>query len=152
MAPWCICQYSTLSQTNPGFYMSALKSLLKTLWEKEKSLVMSNFSFTHSVFYTFGELSTIFTKFQNCRLQSLSIFQFGRVQNLSFGKVLSQYESLQVDILYQGAISLQVAVVWGGNWSYSVIALVDWLRRFVSINQHSSQLGRFRTYIKPRLY
>ena len=40
----------------------------------------------------------------------------------------------------------------GGYWSYSVIALVDWLRRFVSINQHSSQLGRFRTYIKPRLY
>ena len=29
-------------------------SLLKTLWEKEKLLVMSNFSFSHSVFYPFG--------------------------------------------------------------------------------------------------
>ena len=35
-------------------------SLLKTLWEKEKLLVTSNFSFSHSVFYPFGELSTIF--------------------------------------------------------------------------------------------
>ena len=29
-------------------------SLLKTLWEKEKLLVTSNFSFSHSVFYLFG--------------------------------------------------------------------------------------------------
>ena len=28
-------------------------SLLKTLWEKEKLLVKSNFSFLHSVFYLF---------------------------------------------------------------------------------------------------
>ena len=27
---------------------------LKTLWEKEKLLVTSNFSFSHSVFYLFG--------------------------------------------------------------------------------------------------
>ena len=36
-------------------------SLLKTLWEKEKSLVTSNFSFSHSVFYPFGELPAIFS-------------------------------------------------------------------------------------------
>ena len=29
-------------------------SLLKTLWEKEKLLITSNFSFSHSVFYLFG--------------------------------------------------------------------------------------------------
>ena len=29
-------------------------SLLKTLWEKEKLLVTSNFSFSHGVFYLFG--------------------------------------------------------------------------------------------------
>ena len=46
---------------------------------------MSNFSFSHSVFYPFGELSTTFIKFENfiCKL-----FQFGRVNNLSFGKGL----------------------------------------------------------------
>ena len=38
--------------------------LLKTLWEKEKLLIMSNFSFSHSVFYPFEELSSIFIKFE----------------------------------------------------------------------------------------
>ena len=32
-------------------------SLLKTLWNKEKLLVTSNFSFSHSIFYPLGELS-----------------------------------------------------------------------------------------------
>ena len=41
--------------------------------EKEKLLVTSNFSFTHSVFYPFRELSDIFIKFWNCRLQAVSI-------------------------------------------------------------------------------
>ena len=39
----------TLSQTSPGFYMSAVL-VLKTLWKKEKLLVTSNFSFSHCVF------------------------------------------------------------------------------------------------------
>ena len=39
-------------------------SLLKTPWEKEKLLVTSNFSFSHSVFQPFGELSTISIKFE----------------------------------------------------------------------------------------
>ena len=30
-------------------------SLLKTLWEKEKLLLTSNFSFSHSVFYPLGK-------------------------------------------------------------------------------------------------
>ena len=38
--------------------------LLKTLWEKEKLLVSSNFSFSHSVFYPFGEVSAVFIKFE----------------------------------------------------------------------------------------
>ena len=33
---------------------------------------MSNVSISHIVFYPFGELSVIFIKFQNCRLQTLS--------------------------------------------------------------------------------
>ena len=36
--------------------------LLKTLWEKEKLLVTSNFSFSHSVFYPLREVSAIFIK------------------------------------------------------------------------------------------
>ena len=51
-------------------------SLLKTLWEKEKLLVTSNFSFTHSVFYPFGELSAISVKFE---IVVCKHFEFGRV-------------------------------------------------------------------------
>ena len=40
------------------------QAFLKPLWEKEKSLVTSNFSLTHSVFYPFRELSAIFIKFK----------------------------------------------------------------------------------------
>ena len=50
-------------------------NLLKTMWEKEKLLVMSNFSFTHSVFYKFRELSAIFVKSE---IVFCKIFQFGR--------------------------------------------------------------------------
>ena len=43
----------TLSQTNPGFLRVCSASLLKTLREKEKLLLTSNFSFSLSVFYPF---------------------------------------------------------------------------------------------------
>ena len=48
----------------------------ETLWEKEKLLVTSKFSFSNSVFYPPGELFSIFIKFESvvCKL-----FQFGRV-------------------------------------------------------------------------
>ena len=70
----------------PWFLRVCSKSLLKTLWEKEKLLVTSNFSFSNSVFYLLGELPAFFNKFEIvvCRL-----FQFGRVKNLPFGKGLN---------------------------------------------------------------
>ena len=40
----------------PWFLSASGRSLLKTLWEKEKLLVTSNFSFSHRVFYLFGKL------------------------------------------------------------------------------------------------
>ena len=61
-------------------------SLFKTLWEKEKLLITSNFSFSHSVFYPFWELSVIFIKFKTT---VCNIFQFVGVWNLSFGKGLT---------------------------------------------------------------
>ena len=33
-------------------------------WEREKLLITSNFSFSHSVFYPYGELSEIFIKYE----------------------------------------------------------------------------------------
>ena len=48
----------------PWFLRVCNKSLLKTLWEKEKLLITTNFSFSHSVFYPVGELSAIFIRFE----------------------------------------------------------------------------------------
>ena len=67
--PWIICVCSI--------------SLLKTLLEKEKLLVTSNFSFSHSVFYPFGELSAIFIEFKIvvCKcfiLEESKICRFGK--------------------------------------------------------------------------
>ena len=60
----------------PWFLRVSSTSLLKTLWEKEKLLVMSNFSFAQSVFYLFGKLSAIFIKFE---IVICKLFQFGTV-------------------------------------------------------------------------
>ena len=58
---------------------------MKTMWEKEKLLLTTNFSFSHNVFYPFGELSANLIKF---KIVVSKLFQFGRVLNLSFGKGL----------------------------------------------------------------
>ena len=75
----------TLSQTSPGFLRVCCTSILKTLLEKEKLLVTSNFSFSRSVLYQSRYLSAIFIRFETvvCKL-----FQFGGVYNLLFGKRL----------------------------------------------------------------
>ena len=75
----------------PWFLRVCSTSLLKTLWEKEKLLVTNNFSFSHSVFYTFGKLSAIFINFE---IVVYKFFQFGRVWNLSFGKGLINKEAV----------------------------------------------------------
>ena len=41
----------TLFPNKPCFLSVCSTGPLKTLWEKDKSLIMSNFSFSHSVFY-----------------------------------------------------------------------------------------------------
>ena len=80
--------YLTLSKTSPGF-----KCLLKTTWEKEKLLITSNFSFSHSVFYHFGELSAIFIKLRIvvCKLsvwKNLKFVAWVSVKSISDGKIL----------------------------------------------------------------
>ena len=60
----------------PWFLRVCRTSVLKTLCEKEKLLVTSNFSFSHSVFYSFGKLSAIYVKFE---IVVCNFFQFGRV-------------------------------------------------------------------------
>ena len=67
---------------NPWFLHVYSTSLLKTQWEK----IMSNFSFSHSVFNPFGGLPVISIIFE---IVVCKLFQSGRVQNLSFGKGLN---------------------------------------------------------------
>ena len=67
----------------PWFLRICRTSLLKTLWEKEKLLATSNFSFSNSVFYTFGELYTIFIKF---KLSSAKSFSFEESKICCLGK------------------------------------------------------------------
>ena len=71
----------------PWFLHVCSISLLKTLWEKEKLLLTSNFSFSHSVFYPFEEFSTIFIKFE---VVVCILSQFARVQNLLYGKEINE--------------------------------------------------------------
>ena len=61
----------------PWFLLVCSTSLLKTLWEKEKLLITSNFSFSHSVFYVFRELSSIFITFE---IVVCKLFQFGSLK------------------------------------------------------------------------
>ena len=58
--PMCINPFPN----KPWFLCVCRTSLSKTLWEKVKLLIVSNFSFSHSVFYIFGELSAILIKFE----------------------------------------------------------------------------------------
>ena len=79
----------------PWFLRVCSISLLKTLWEKEKLLVTSNFSFSHSVFYPFWTTFFHFHQIQNCRLQTLSVWKslkfvvWERVKTLPIGKVFN---------------------------------------------------------------
>ena len=60
----------------PWFLPVCCKSLLKTLWEKEKLLETSNFSFSHSVFHMpVWRTFCYFNHVQNVRLQTLSVWK-----------------------------------------------------------------------------
>ena len=60
----------------PLFSHVCSASLLKTLWEKQKLLITSNFCFYYSVFYLSGRLSAIVIKFE---IVVWKHFKFGRV-------------------------------------------------------------------------
>ena len=72
--------YLNTFPNKPWFLRVHSTGLLKTLWEKEKLLVMSNFFFSHSVFYLSRELSNIFINF---KIVVCKLFQFGK--SLKFG-------------------------------------------------------------------
>ena len=72
---WVVLTFNPIPN-KPWFLRVCSTSLLKTLWEREKLLVTSNFAFSHSIFYPFEEPSAIFVKFE---IVVCKLFQFGRV-------------------------------------------------------------------------
>ena len=67
----------------PWFLRVCSTSLLKTLWEKEKLLVTSNFSFSHNVFYPF-RVPVIFIKFEIVAWKLISLEE-SKVRRLGKG-------------------------------------------------------------------
>ena len=90
----------------PWFSCVCSTSILKTRWEKEKLLVIINFSFSHTVFYPFGELPAIFIKF---KIVICKLFQFGRVYNLLSGKGLNKYNLLKISLKF---LSYEMEFAW----------------------------------------
>ena len=76
-------QTLTISQTSPGFYVSAVQVFLKTLWEKEKLLVTSNFSFSHCVF---DPLKNFLLFSSNLKLSSAKSFSLEESKMCRLGK------------------------------------------------------------------
>ena len=68
-----------------------LESYLKTLWEKEKLLVTTIFSFSHSAFYPYQNK---FKMFSHVYEVAWKCFQL----DLLFGKEFNVYHSLNVDL------------------------------------------------------
>ena len=72
---WISGKFGRVVLLNPWFLRVCSICLSKTLWEKGKLLVTSNFSFSHSVFSPLGELSTIFIGF---KIVVCKLFNFAR--------------------------------------------------------------------------
>ena len=66
---------SPLPKEDLVFTCLQFTGLLKTLWEKEKLLVTSNLSFSHSVFYPFGELSSFSSNLKLSSAHTLSVWK-----------------------------------------------------------------------------
>ena len=72
---WPVKDLGWLTLGKPWFLRVCCRSLLKTLWEKQKLLVTSNFSISHGVFYPFGWTFCYFHQVLNCRLLTLSVWK-----------------------------------------------------------------------------
>ena len=87
----------------PWFLPVCNTSLLKTLQEKEKLLVTSNFSFSHSVFYPFGKLSAVLIK---VKIVVCKLFQFRKVLNFVVWERVNRHISVVICSFFEfGTVS-----------------------------------------------
>ena len=66
-------EWTKLSHTSPGYYVSTVQVIGITVGKGEIAR-NSNFSFSHSVLYPFGDLSAFFIKL---KIVVCKLFQFG---------------------------------------------------------------------------
>ena len=81
LSPLELVNFTKSLLSTPTLTHSTQWHLLKTLWEKEKLLVTSNFSFTHSAFY----LDNLLPFSSNLTLLSVNSFSLEESKNLSSG-------------------------------------------------------------------
>ena len=88
-SPFCVGSTFNPFPNKPCFSCVCSTSLLKTLWEKEKLLITRNFSFTHSVFYSSGELYTIFIQFKIvfCKVSIWKSLKFVAWERVNIGLI-----------------------------------------------------------------
>ena len=87
--------FTTKSQLS----MTLTKKALKTLWEKEKMLVTSIFSFSHNVLYSIL-CKTNFNFLITFILSSANVFNLDQLKNLSLGKELNNLFRFEVYIFH----------------------------------------------------
>ena len=117
--PWFSCAFST--------------SLLKTLWEKEKLLVTSNFSFSQC-FPAFWTTFRHFRQTKNCRLQTLSVWRNPKSvvwERVMVWKQRSLNEWL-IDCMMLNAVFNSISVISGRPVH---LAMLSWS----SVSQYSTQ-------------
>ena len=146
--PWFLCVCNT--------------SLLKTLWEKKKLLVTSNFPISHSVFYSFGELYIIFLKL---KIVVCNFIQLGRVWNLSFGNKLTN-NTISYKIWYKlkavtdDKLNVDKLEIWAGDNNLLLSDIVfehffsSWLSKIIIVKWRVNwlpQILSFKTFKYPRL-
>ena len=93
----------------PWFLRVCSKHLLKTMWEKEKLLITSNLSFSHSVFYPFGKLSAIFIKLKLSSANPLSLEE-SKIGRLVMG--LTHYETTNFRLFQTERVCRQQFQIW----------------------------------------
>ena len=136
----------------PLFWHVCSTSLLKTLWEKEKLLVTSNFSFFRSVFYPSRELSAISIEF---RIVVCRLFQFGSLNFVVWERVkllcrnfleeiqtmrlvLSRFTGL-LALVYRNGQLLYNFCLWFHSWWVNLKGLVLVLCMPISIESFYAQ-------------